>query len=292
MKQKKFLVPLDATDEQLGELYDLMIAEQKRQKKEEAEKKTGSTTNKVNKQAKVKRKKRGESKMEKLKTVKLSNGIEVLAVAGGKHVGEPRSWGGTNGRSNAERNAKALGAGWKVYQGDGSEFYVATTDKFREGGAVNTIDGKQPQLVLFMGPVGVGKTTTRRQQYAEGYVHIDASEIFAQLTGGKYCDFPGEFQEELELLGSAIAKKAVNEKRNIVMEIIGDSPDMLESITNGIRSIGYGMKTQVLMCDEEEGQKRHKNACETDVNYVSAYYTQSFHQKWLLAAIEDFKKRK
>lgn len=227
----------------------------------------------------------------KPKTAKLSNGINVLAIGGGKYVGWPRSWGGMNGRANAQRNAKALGLGWVVYQGEGPEFYVALANQFKKGGAVNVIAGKQPRFVLFMGTIGSGKTTIRRQKYTNGYVHIDASEIFAQLTGGKYYDFPGEFQEKLELLGSTMAKKAVNEKKNIVMEIIGDSFDMGVSIAKGLKSIGYIVEVNTITCDREEGWKRHKKACETDINYVSAFYTQKFHQKWILDAVKEFREQ-
>ena len=210
-----------------------------------------------------------------------------MAIAGGKNVGKPRCWTGINGLSNAKRNAKALGLAWTVYQGEGSEFYVAPSDQFKEAGAVGTTAGKQPKFVLIMGGIGVGKTTMRRQQYTDIYVHIDASEIFAQLTGGKYCDFPGEYREELELLGSGIAKKALSERYNVVMEIIGDSLDMVESIANGVRAIGYDVESIVLTGDVEECLKRHKKACETDVNYVSAYYTQEFHQKWILDVVKE-----
>lgn len=222
--------------------------------------------------------KKGVAKHEKLIIAKLSNGVEVLAVSGGKSVGAPRSWGGTTGRSNAERNAKALGLGWTVYKGEGPEFYVAPAKQFKEGGAVNMIDDKGPHLVLITGCVGAGKTTMRRQQYAKGYVNIDAAEIFAMFTGGKYYDFPGIFENEMNRVGIMVARQAVYERRNIVMEIIG-SDGIMESIIKGVSSIGYFTDISCISCPLDECLKSHKHACETDVNYVSAYYTQSFHQR-------------
>jgi len=68
--------------------------------------------------------KKGVSKHEKLLLAKLDNGIVVLAIGGGKDVGQPRYWGGDNGESNAARNAKALGTNWTVYR-IGEDFYVA-----------------------------------------------------------------------------------------------------------------------------------------------------------------------
>src|SRR3989344_7923124 len=38
-----------------------------------------------------------------------------------------------------------------------------------------------PKFVIFMGGVGVGKTTIRREKYAEGYVHLDFGEIHLAL---------------------------------------------------------------------------------------------------------------
>lgn len=146
---------------------------------------------------------------------------------------------------------------------------------------------KRPRFVLFVGGVGVGKTTLRRQKCAKGYVHIDASEMFAEISGNDGGDFPGVFEADLEAVGSRVVKEAVRGKRDIAMEVIGDTPGMLRALAEGVRSIGYEAKAVALTCDPEEALKRHRHACDTDPTYVSAYFTQDFHLRWVLAAIED-----
>jgi GTPase SAR1 family protein len=49
---------------------------------------------------------------------------------------------------------------------------------------------EKPKLVLILGAVAVGKTTLRRQKYTSGYTHIDAGDIFIELSKGEYYDFP------------------------------------------------------------------------------------------------------
>jgi hypothetical protein len=65
-----------------------------------------------------------------------------------------------------------------------------------EGEIVHHYSTSNDVQALLMGGVGSGKTAMRRQRHAEGYVHIDASEIFALLGGGD-SEFPGPFEREL-----------------------------------------------------------------------------------------------
>ena len=148
----------------------------------------------------------------------------------------------------------------------------------------------RPKFALITGCVGAGKTTLRRQKFANDYVHVDAAELFAMFTGGKYYDFPGQFEQGMNAVGTKVATQAINERRNIVMEIIGDTAEPMDSIVKAMSSIGYAVDVTCVSCPLDECLKSHRHACETDVNYVSAYHTQSFHQAWLLAAVEEFQK--
>lgn len=150
----------------------------------------------------------------------------------------------------------------------------------------------QPKFILLTGGIGNGKTTIRRKQYASGYVHLDAAEIFANFAKGKYYDFPVAFEGPLETVGSLIAEQAIKERRNIVMEVIGDSLEDTSVIIAAMKSAGYDVKLSFVECDQPEAYKRHLHAVKTDVNYVSAFHTQRFHKKWILGAIEKNKGQK
>jgi hypothetical protein len=154
------------------------------------------------------------------------------------------------------------------------------------------VDGmRRPKFVLFVGGVAAGKTTLRRQRCAHGYVHIDAGEMFAELSGRDGGDFPGESEAELEALGSRMATDALRHRKDIAIEVIGDSPEMLDSIAEGLRGIGYEVEAVAVTCDPTEALGRHQHACETDPTYVSAYFTQSFHRRWILVAIDAVKRK-
>ena len=75
--------------------------------------------------------KKGVAKYEKLLLAELSGGIKVLAIGGGKSLGEPRCWSGKTGESNALRNARALGSDWIVYQVRDRN-YVAQAGQFKD----------------------------------------------------------------------------------------------------------------------------------------------------------------
>lgn len=152
--------------------------------------------------------------------------------------------------------------------------------------------GEGPRFVLFWGGVAAGKTTMRRRQCAEGFVHIDAAEIFAELSGNSAGAFPGEFKAELEAVGSRLAAEALAAKKDVAMEVIGDEPSLLESLCYGLHSIGYSVEGTCVTLPVEEALKRHRHAVETDPTYVSAFYTEVFHYQWVLAAIERLKKRR
>lgn len=65
---------------------------------------------------------------------------------------------------------------------------------------------------------------------ANGYVHIAATELFAMLTGGKYYDFPGIFQHEMNTVGIKVATQAITERRNILMVLIGDTAEPMTTL--------------------------------------------------------------
>ena len=146
---------------------------------------------------------------------------------------------------------------------------------------------ESPKFVLITGIVGVGKTIIRRQQYQKGYVNIDAGDIFVNLSKGKWYKFPDAFIEPMEFIGGSIANKAIKEKRNIVMEIIGESLEDSRDIIDTMNSHGYKVKLIYVECNPVEAYKRHLNAAKNEVDYIPCAYAQNFHKKWLLDAAKE-----
>ncbi len=145
----------------------------------------------------------------------------------------------------------------------------------------------EPKFALFMGGVGAGKTTVRHQKCGKDYVHLDAAEIFANFANGKTYEFPTAFEEPLELMGSLMAKQAIKQKRNIAMEVIGNSLEDTRALIDAMKSVEYKVHLANIECDPVESYKRHINAVQTDTDYVSAFHTQRFHYKWILEAVKE-----
>ena len=132
-----------------------------------------------------------------------------------------------------------------------------------------------------MGGVAVGKTTVRKQKYVTGYVVVDSVEIFLSLCRGEYFDFPGPFEELMEIVGSLVAKRAVTERRNIVTEIIGSDYESTMELIETMKSAGYLVHAEAIKCDLEESVTRNLNR---DRDCVSAYYAEQYQRKWLVDA--------
>ncbi|MFM7563719.1 MAG: zeta toxin family protein [Planctomycetota bacterium] len=139
----------------------------------------------------------------------------------------------------------------------------------------------KPQIVIVCGGVCSGKTTLRRRDYSEGYVVLDAAEIFLSLSRGEYYDFPSVFEEPLDRIGLLIALNALQEGRNLVTEVIPLKID-LDAILEAITKIGYSMTVIKVDCDPKLGWQR--NLDRGDDN-ISAVFTESFHENWLLNAV-------
>lgn len=145
-----------------------------------------------------------------------------------------------------------------------------------------SVDG-QPSLVLVMGGPASGKTTLRRQQYASGYVLVDAAEIFISLSRGGYYDFPDAFLEPMDLIGRLVASRAISERRNIVTEIIGSDFDETTELIEAMRSVGYKIEAVGVTCEVEEAMRRNLSRGEDN---ISSYYAEPFQRQWLIDAAQ------
>lgn len=143
---------------------------------------------------------------------------------------------------------------------------------------------EKPKLVILMGGAGAGKTTIRKQKYSKGFVVIDAGEIFNNLGGTQYHEFGKDLEEPMDLIGRLILSKAIKEKRNMVTEMIGESEEPMRKVIDAVHSCGYQVSLQCIQCDPAEAYKRSLNK---DMNDISAFYTQKYHQQWIIDVCKD-----
>lgn len=137
------------------------------------------------------------------------------------------------------------------------------------------------ELALVTGGVAVGKSRMRRERFGRGFVTLDAGEIFIHLSRGRYIEFPDFLEEPMNMIGGLIAAQAVRERRNIVCELIGAEAEPLERLIETYRALGYYISVTGVTADLE--QSLRWNEARSDDN-ISAYYTEPFHLRWLLAA--------
>ena len=139
----------------------------------------------------------------------------------------------------------------------------------------------RPKFIIFSGCTGSGKTTERRKPSFQGDVTVDACEIFCSLTGGGHGEFGKDYLHEMNAIGSVVLERAVMEKRNIIMEMIGAEVEKLKGFTDNILSFGYQVQFQAVECDPVEAYERHVNAGINDPSYISASRTEPYHLKWV-----------
>lgn len=146
---------------------------------------------------------------------------------------------------------------------------VAVAKSFNERGRVEN----SPQFVIFMGGVAAGKTTIRRHDYSEGYVHFDLAEIHAALKKavGETNPNIGAYVDQV---AGMVLSEALDKKKNIVIEIIGDNYPAFTAIIDKITKCGYKVDVRSIVADPVESYKRHLKAVAEDPDYLSASFTQ------------------
>ena len=97
----------------------------------------------------------------------------------------------------------------------------------------------RPILILILGSVAVGKTTFRRQKIFADYTHIDAGDIFIELSKGEYYDFPSHLEEEMIAIGRKLMEESIKKQQNIVLELQGSSYDSVKEVIDLADKLGY-----------------------------------------------------
>lgn len=141
--------------------------------------------------------------------------------------------------------------------------------------------GRDPKLVLLLGPVCSGKTFVRKRDYSKGYVLVDAAEIFRSLSRGGRHQFGTIFGEPLDLIGGFVAYRALKERRNVVTEMIGDRREEVEAVIDAALALGYEVEVKAVQCGLDEARRRLRRRGPDE---VSARDTQSYHHRWITAA--------
>lgn len=139
-----------------------------------------------------------------------------------------------------------------------------------------------PRAALVVGPEAAGKTTLRRRRFGSGYAPLDAGEIFLAL-GGQELPFPSVLEESVEHAGSAAARRAIAERRNVVCELIGDDCDAVDALIRALRRIGYRVALLGVSGPPAACRQRERARADED---ISARLTQEFHLRWLLDAAQ------
>jgi adenylate kinase family enzyme len=156
--------------------------------------------------------------------------------------------------------------------------YVISGEEYLKiGGAVEPFfkdvrPSEPPQFALITGGTGAGKTTLRREKFSEGYVNFDFAEIsraIEKTVGEKHPRLI-----EYSFWGCDIViKECILEKKNIVVEIIGDNYDQIDILITKMKEVGYEVSLNTVTCDVAEAYKRHIKATNEDKDYMSSYFS-------------------
>lgn len=130
-----------------------------------------------------------------------------------------------------------------------------------------------PKLVLVMGGTAAGKTTIRRQEYAEGYVNFEYGEIYTAVEKVVGRDHP-RLRVYSMFVSQYILRSALEEKKNIAVEIIGDNYDKLRPVIDAMENAGYHVEIVGITADVAESYQRHLKAVKEDTDYLSCFFTQ------------------
>jgi hypothetical protein len=143
----------------------------------------------------------------------------------------------------------------------------------------------QPVFTLITGTPCAGKTTHIRENLLEDNVWIDAGEIFLKLNQGSWSGFGKTMKYPMGHIGRRVLRRALCERRNIVMELWPQTPETLQSFFDPLRELGFKIKVIDMDCELETAQRRND---QRESNNISSHFSSPFHLDWLEVELKSF----
>ena len=140
--------------------------------------------------------------------------------------------------------------------------------------------GATPEAVLVVGPPATGKTRWRREHLSD-HVPIDAGDLFWFLGASVDDDFPGPWEDALQRIGRRVAEAALRERRNVVIELLGDEDSPVKAVAMSLRAAGYRTRIDAIVCGVEEAMRRNEAR---GADNISCYFAECLHAGWVLDA--------
>jgi len=159
----------------------------------------------------------------------------------------------------------------KATQFTGDEFLKVS--EIAESFLKRGVSENPPKFVIFMGGVGAGKTTIRKQQFGKGYVHFEFGEIYTAVKKA-FGENDPKLTSYSALACDLILRESFEKKKNIVTEIIGENYDLITPMIDWLKDAGYEISVTAITCDIVEAYKRHLQAVQENPDYLSAAHTQ------------------
>lgn len=144
-----------------------------------------------------------------------------------------------------------------------------------------------PQLKIVMGPIGFGKSRIRHgsiegSPVSEGYATADPGDIFRALRANGWPDSDATTQA-VDAIGESIVASAIRDRRNIIIELIGDAIEPVRALCEQMKSIGYTVDMTFIGNSLERCLEN--NAARSEDN-LSAYNTHGMIINWFAKFFE------
>lgn len=161
---------------------------------------------------------------------------------------------------------------YKTIKFDGEKYLelMKVADEFLQKGSID----ETPKFVIITGGIAVGKSTERKNKYNKGYVFIDAGAIYMKLTENETKKIE-RAEEYCPIIGEMMITMAVKDKRNIVIELIGDKYEDLDKIIQEMTKRGYKINIEALIGDIADCYQRHLKQEKEGRDDISSFHTQN-----------------